>query len=307
MARIFVSIDSLDESENVIRTLTEAGHEILLPEDAGTGPEGDLAGVLIDSGPAAAVLTYSAEDAASVKVMQDVLSRDPLVKFIFVLENDPGLEHLVMAMNEGASAVLTAPVASRSLTNYLNRALTARKEEKTRAEEIENCHRLIDHEKACTLEQTTELSSQKRLLTLSYNLINHLLATAGPGPGRSKVLLVSDSVYQVDIFRQHLEARNFEVLAARDGQEGLETARRERPRIVVSDLEMPGLNGLELCQAIKNDPSLAPNHFIICTANQDRIAEVMKPEHKVDDCLLKPSHPEDFSEFTARTALGLII
>ena len=123
---------------------------------------------------------------------------------------------------------------------------------------------------------------------------------------KPKVLLVSDSAYQLDLFRKHLEDLNFEVIMAGDGRQGLEKARLEHPRIIVSDLEMPGLNGVELCLAVKNDESLGPNHFIICTANQGRVLEVLKPENKVDDCLVKPGQGDEFQAFTARVALGLL-
>ena len=86
-----------------------------------------------------------------------------------------------------------------------------------------------------------------------------------------KVLVVSDSAYQVDVFRHALEGANFHVSVAGDGRAGLEAIRRENPRIIISDLEMPGMNGIELCRAVKRETGIAPNHFIICTANEKKV------------------------------------
>ena len=58
---------------------------------------------------------------------------------------------------------------------------------------------------------------------------------------KTKVLLITDSAYQLDRFRKILVDHNFQVLSAKNGTQGLETARIEHPRIIVSDLEMPGL------------------------------------------------------------------
>ncbi|MEW5723864.1 MAG: response regulator [Thermodesulfobacteriota bacterium] len=308
MARILVGVGSPEAARIVRETLEEEGHEVLAANLAGAASGGPsrLAEAFLARDPDLVVADYLVEDALSVKAMQESLGRSPFLKFIFVLDRDPGLVHLVLALNEGATALLVPPLSRSALANYVARGLNRRREEITRSTELDRCRHVIEKEKACTLEQADELSQTHRRLRQSYRLINHLLATVGTGRKEFKVLLVSDSTFQVDLFRRPLEDHNFQVLSAPDGQKGLETAQREKPRIIVSDLEMPGLNGLELCRAVKNDQTLAPNHFIVCTANQNKIPDVLKPENMVDDCLLKPGRPEDFQEFLARVALGLL-
>ncbi|MBU2549462.1 MAG: response regulator, partial [Proteobacteria bacterium] len=227
--------------------------------------------------------------------------------FILILNEPVGAEHLILALNEGAMAVINAPVKPETLLNYVGRGLAAQKEDKARSEDLERLQRVADHEKSCSDEQAMEVGRCKRQLRLNYRLINRLMTTPRAAIGQTRVLLVSDSAYQLELFQKHLENAGLTVLTAPDGLKGLDEARASRPRIIVSDLEMPGLGGLELCREIKNDEALAPNHFIICTASEDKIEDVLKPEHKVDDCLVKPSRPEQFEEFTARVALGLLV
>ena len=161
------------------------------------------------------------------------------------------------------------------------------------------CRDMAEKEKVCSMERSVEISKNKRRLTLAYRLINHLLSNIRPAGKKWKILLVSDSTYQVDRIRQALENLNFEVVTAPNGKAGLEKALEIHPRIIVSDLEMPEFNGLEFCRAVKNQEKLAPNYFIISTANADRVEESLKPEYKVDDVLIKPSRADEFQEYTA--------
>lgn len=307
MARVLVRISPEDAAQRLSSLLLSSKYEVH------TGPGYDQAGDpaaaaqdILAKNPVLVIMDYLSDDAWSVKAMQITASHNPLIKFIFVAQPQLPPAHMVMALNEGAAAILTAPISSEALNTYVARTVARRKEELLRAEEMDRYQKLVDREKACSLGQAEELSRQKHLMRDYARLINLLLATGGAKTKR-KVLLVTDSAFQAERFRKYLEDLNFQVVSAADGIKGLETARIEHPQIIVSDLEMPGLNGLELCQAVKNDDKIGPNHFIICTANQAKIKEVLKPEYKVDDCLLKPGQPEEFQEFTARVALGMLL
>jgi DNA-binding response OmpR family regulator len=59
------------------------------------------------------------------------------------------------------------------------------------------------------------------------------------------------------VVKYFLELEGFEVLVAGDGRTGLEIAIREQPDIVVTDLNMPGMSGLEMVKALRKDPSTA--------------------------------------------------
>ncbi|MBF0529753.1 MAG: response regulator [Deltaproteobacteria bacterium] len=307
MARILVRISPEDAAQRVSSYLLAAKYEVIT--GAKIDPSSDpvtMAEDILTQNPAVVILDYLPEDAWSVKLLQTVRIKNALIKFIFMVDSHLPASHVLMAMNEGASSMLTLPVTQEALNVYVTRALARRQEEKALAEELDQCHKLIEREKTTCEGLTVEKIDQKRFIREYVRLVNVLLAGT-VAKGKRKILLVSDSSYQLDRFRKHLEDADFLVITALDGNKGLETARQEHPRIIVSDLEMPGMNGLEFCLAVKNDETIGPNHFIICTANQDKVSQVLKPEHKVDDCLIKPGRPEDFQEFTARVALGLLV
>lgn len=63
------------------------------------------------------------------------------------------------------------------------------------------------------------------------------------------------------------------ILEATDGVEGLEIARRERPQIVVTDIRMPRMDGLELCRTLKNDPSFTDTAVVLMTSDEKHRSE----------------------------------
>jgi CheY-like chemotaxis protein len=71
-----------------------------------------------------------------------------------------------------------------------------------------------------------------------------------------RVLVVDDEPMMLEIAAGMLNASGFKVLTAMRGEEALEIARRERPAVVLCDIMMPGLDGRDVCRAIKNDPDL---------------------------------------------------
>ncbi len=81
------------------------------------------------------------------------------------------------------------------------------------------------------------------------------LLDADLGAGRS-VLLVDDDLTLLKLGRLHLESYGFRVFVAAGGEAALEVARRERPDAVVSDILMRGMDGFQLCMAIRADPQL---------------------------------------------------
>lgn len=110
-----------------------------------------------------------------------------------------------------------------------------------------------------------------------------------PLPRRGKVLIVDDSPVNAYLLRSTLERSGYEVLEARSGQEGLNLARGQIFDLILSDMHMPGLDGLEVARALRADPQLAAVPFIIISSSRmterDR-AEVLKAG--ADDYISRP-------------------
>jgi two-component system sensor histidine kinase and response regulator WspE len=83
------------------------------------------------------------------------------------------------------------------------------------------------------------------------------------GKGKKRVLVVDDSITVRELERQLLANRGYEVDVAVDGIDGLNSVRNSRYDLIVSDIDMPRMNGLELVRAIKQDPKLGSTPIII--------------------------------------------
>ena len=75
-----------------------------------------------------------------------------------------------------------------------------------------------------------------------------------------KILVIDDEPKIVEICHDYLKAAGFEVVSAGDGLQGLAAARREKPDLVVLDLMMPGMDGLDVCRSLRRES----NTPIIC-------------------------------------------
>lgn len=109
-----------------------------------------------------------------------------------------------------------------------------------------------------------------------------------------KVALIDDDVVLTELLKDFIQAEGFIVEIANDGQEGLDLVRRGKPDIVVLDIMMPKLNGIEALKRIRAE-SLTP--VIMLTARGDDADCVMGLELGADDYVTKPCTPH---ELTAR-------
>jgi len=88
-----------------------------------------------------------------------------------------------------------------------------------------------------------------------------------------RVLLVDDDPVQLKLYRLQLEERGYVVRTAGNAAQALGAARDETPDAIVSDLIMPGMDGMELCRTIRGDPVLAHVPFILTTASGSSVEE----------------------------------
>lgn len=82
----------------------------------------------------------------------------------------------------------------------------------------------------------------------------------------AQILVVEDELALMDVVRTLLTSNGHTVLVAYDGQTGLETARRERPALIIADQMLPLMTGLEMCHALKTEKLEPPIPFLLMTA-----------------------------------------
>ena len=107
-----------------------------------------------------------------------------------------------------------------------------------------------------------------------------------------RVLIAEDSPTQAQQLARILEDQGFDVVTAVNGRVALEMARREKPRLVVSDVIMPEMNGYDLCSHIKSDPQLCDVPVILVTTLSDPQDVIRGLECRADNFVLKPYDAE---------------
>jgi len=119
------------------------------------------------------------------------------------------------------------------------------------------------------------------------------LAPAGAAApaNRGRVLVVEDSPTISAVVRYFLELEGFEVLVAPDGQVGLDMAFRESPDVIVSDVMMPNMGGMEMVKALRADPRTAQIRILMLTSESSVESETEGLEAGADDYILKPVEP----------------
>lgn len=130
-------------------------------------------------------------------------------------------------------------------------------------------------------------------------LAHYSTEIAAQGSRRGKVLIVDDSSTVREFLAAALESANYEILYSSNGVEALHAVERFKPDIVLLDVEMPRMNGLEVCRRLRREAEFALLPIIILTGNSN-------PNHKIeglaagaDEYLLKPP---DLTDIRLRTA-----
>jgi DNA-binding response OmpR family regulator len=101
-----------------------------------------------------------------------------------------------------------------------------------------------------------------------------------------KILVVEDDRTLREALRYNLVADGYEVVVADDGSEGLISARQDDPDVIILDLMLPTLSGIEVCKALRRDGSIVP--VIILTARDSEMDRIGGLESGADDYVTKP-------------------
>ncbi|TLD41609.1 MAG: Phosphate regulon transcriptional regulatory protein PhoB (SphR) [Candidatus Jettenia ecosi] len=110
---------------------------------------------------------------------------------------------------------------------------------------------------------------------------------------KEKILIVDDEQDLVKLIRYHLEKDGYKVLSASNGEDALFMARRERPELIVLDLMLPGIDGLEVCKKLKTTPELATIAIVMLTAKGEESDITVGLRLGADDYVTKPFSPKE--------------
>ncbi len=103
-----------------------------------------------------------------------------------------------------------------------------------------------------------------------------------------KILLVDDEPVLVETIAYNLEQAGYQVVTAADGASALEAAQRETPDLIILDIMLPEMDGLEVCRQLRRESETATTPIMMLTAKGDEIDKVVGLEVGADDYVIKP-------------------
>jgi len=109
----------------------------------------------------------------------------------------------------------------------------------------------------------------------------------------SRVLIVEDEPDIRELVVHHLKREGYQVSVAASGEEALRQVQASPPDLVLLDLMMPAMNGLEVCRRLRQDPVTASLPIVMLTAKGDEIDRVLGLEIGADDYVVKPFSPKE--------------
>ena len=104
---------------------------------------------------------------------------------------------------------------------------------------------------------------------------------------KETILIVDDEADLLDLIEYNLEKEGYNVLKAENGQVGIKLARKHNPDLIILDIMMPKMTGIEVCKVLKDDPILKIRPVIFLTARGDEKTEIEGLEMGADDFLSK--------------------
>lgn len=108
-----------------------------------------------------------------------------------------------------------------------------------------------------------------------------------------RILIIEDERDIVKVVRYNLEREGFQVTSAYDGPTGLAEARKSSPHLLILDLMLPVLSGLDICRKIRSDPKTKRLPILILTARSEEADRVVGLELGADDYVTKPFSPRE--------------
>lgn len=106
-----------------------------------------------------------------------------------------------------------------------------------------------------------------------------------------KILLVDDEPDILEFMEYNLAKEGYEVYLAKNGKEAVEAAKRERPQLIILDIMMPTMDGIEACRQIREIPELQQTLIAFLTARNEEYSQIAGFDVGADDYISKPVKP----------------
>jgi len=110
---------------------------------------------------------------------------------------------------------------------------------------------------------------------------------------KEKILIVEDEKDIIKMLEYNLKKEGFRVIVAGDGEDAIDVAVRQQPDLILLDLMLPGMDGLEVCKALKKENKTGSIPIIMLTAKSQEADKVVGLELGADDYMTKPFSPRE--------------
>ncbi len=109
-----------------------------------------------------------------------------------------------------------------------------------------------------------------------------------------KILVVDDEPDILEFLRYNLVKEGYEVITANNGEEGIRKAEEEKPNLIILDIMMPRMDGVEVCRQLRNKPEFDRTVITFLTAREEDYSQIAALEVGGDDYITKPIRPRVF-------------
>ncbi|MBI4667539.1 MAG: response regulator [Nitrospinae bacterium] len=246
-------------------------------------------------------------DLASIKAMQAIRIKKPSLRFIFITGKELSAPLLTLIFNEGAYGLLPEPLSPESAYYLVKQAVKRSKWDMDEAERNRELVTLNEAMKVKTDRLEREMGRAQDIIDKMERFVYFLLSDKGFKPKAVKILFVSDSTYQRNMLEEIFSKLGFTVQGANSAEDAIGGIKEWKPDIVVSDLELPGISGVELAKEVKGKKGYPQVYFVILTAHEDKMDFILSPETMVDDCVIKPGDTENVQGMIAKILLGILV
>jgi two-component system, chemotaxis family, response regulator PixH len=117
------------------------------------------------------------------------------------------------------------------------------------------------------------------------------------------VLVVEDTFSEMELICSYLREGGYNVITTSDAKDALAKAEQQKPDVVVTDVVMPGMSGLELCRSLKKNPATQKLPIIVCTSKNQDLDRMWAMKQGADAYVTKPFNKEDLIKAVKSVAM----